>query len=37
MGDMGFSAGLVKTHYFAPLTPPRVLGVRLNVRFGTGS
>jgi outer membrane receptor protein involved in Fe transport len=37
MGDMGFSAGLVRTHYFGPLTPPRIFGVRFNVRFGTGS
>jgi outer membrane receptor protein involved in Fe transport len=37
MGDMGFSAGLVRTHYFGPLTPPRIFGVRFNVRFGAGS
>ena len=27
MGDMGFSAGLVRTHYFGPLTPPLALTV----------
>ena len=31
---LGFSAGLVRTHYFGPLAPPRVIGVRFNMRFG---
>jgi outer membrane receptor protein involved in Fe transport len=34
ISDMGFSAGLVRTHYFGPLAPPRVIGVRFNMRFG---
>ena len=32
-GDLGFSAGLVRTHFFAPLTMPRTLGARLSYRF----
>jgi outer membrane receptor protein involved in Fe transport len=32
-GDLGFSAGLVRTHFFAPLTLPRTIGVRLSYRF----
>lgn len=32
-GDLGFSAGLVRTHFFAPLTYPRTVGARLLLRF----
>ena len=34
ISDMGFAAGLVRNHYFGPLPPPRMFGVRLNIRFG---
>ncbi len=37
ISDMGFSAGLVRNHHFGPLPPPRIFGVRLNMRFGAGS
>ena len=33
IGDMGFSAGLVRTQFFAPLTLPRTFGARLLFRF----
>jgi outer membrane receptor protein involved in Fe transport len=37
ISDMGFSAGLVRNHHFGPLPPPRVFGLRLNMRFGAES
>ena len=33
MADLGFSAGLVQTHYFGPLPDPRRVGVRMTYRF----
>jgi outer membrane receptor protein involved in Fe transport len=33
ISDMGFSAGLVRTHFFGPLTQPRTFGARLLYRF----
>ena len=33
ISDQGFSAGLVRTHFFAPLTLPRTFGARLQFRF----
>jgi len=31
--DMGFSGGLVRSHFFGPLPMPRNFGVRLNYNF----
>jgi outer membrane receptor protein involved in Fe transport len=33
ISDLGFSAGLVRTHFFAPLALPRIFGARLLYRF----
>jgi len=33
ISDQGFSAGLVRTQFFAPLTLPRTFGARLQYRF----
>ncbi len=33
ISDMGFSAGLVRSHFFGPLTPPRTFGARLMFNF----
>ena len=33
--DRGFSACLVQTQFFGALPPPRIFGVRLNIRFGS--
>lgn len=33
ISDMGFSAGLVRSHFFGPLTQPRTFGARLLFNF----
>jgi outer membrane receptor protein involved in Fe transport len=34
--DLGFTAGLGTTHYFANMPDPRVFGIRAGYRFGAG-
>jgi outer membrane receptor protein involved in Fe transport len=34
--DLGFTAGLGTTHYFANMPDPRVFGIRAGYRFGSG-
>ena len=34
--DLGFTAGLGTTHYFASMPDPRVFGIRAGYRFGGG-
>jgi len=33
ISDMGFSAGLVRSHFFGPLAQPRTFGARLRFNF----
>jgi outer membrane receptor protein involved in Fe transport len=34
--ELGFTAGLGTSHYFGTLPDPRIVGVRMNYRFGAG-